>query len=417
MKQKSAPKTATCAREEYDYVVVGAGLQVRWWLVAFLKTLRFYEYQSFIDDAQRTNAAKAYLVPAEDRPNLDILPNAFVRKVIIENGQATGVEYEFDGHKEKVKAKKEVILSAGAINTPQILMLSGIGPQAQLRKHKIPLVADLPVGKNLQDHFSASLDYEMDPSIPDNDAQLSNQENVLTYICNRSGPLGSPAFLSATGFINLDSKNPKSIPDYELYVAEISYQMLKEQYNMKKNVFDHMYGPYEGKPLFHCGVNVLKPKSRGTVELQSNDPKHPPAIDPNYYSNPDDLRITVEGLKFCHELISSKSLKKIKAQPLNTTYPECEGIARDTDAYYRCVVKSSGVPLGGLSGTCKMGDPKDSTTVVDPNLKVKGVKGLRVADASVMPSVPSGNTFVPTVMIGEKAADMIKKIINCPSQG
>ncbi|XP_042911349.1 glucose dehydrogenase [FAD, quinone] isoform X1 [Parasteatoda tepidariorum] len=373
----------------------------------------FYISQGNLRNGQRCSTAKAYLVPAENRPNLDILPNAFVHKVNIKNGQAVGVTFDVNGTIHKVAAKKEVIMSAGTVNSAQLLMLSGIGPKEELKKHGIPLVADLPVGKNLQDHCSALNLYTLDSSIPPFPELISSNRSFQQYINNRTGPLSSLEGLVATAFLNNGYIRPKfDNPNYQLYITAADAKSLK-QLGLTDEAYRQTYQPYEGRSVYLCDSEVLQPKSRGTVTLQSADPHKPPLIDPNYFAVSEDLEDIVEGIKTCQRLSETQAMKSIGAKPLDTVYPGCEKFQKYSDDYYRCHARSAQLTQSHEVGTAKMGHPNDPTTVVDPELRVKGIKGLRVVDASIMPIVPSGNTNIPTIMIAEKASDIIKGSIHC----
>ncbi|XP_054709909.1 uncharacterized protein LOC129219656 [Uloborus diversus] len=374
----------------------------------------FYDIQGILRSGQRCSTAKAYLVPAENRTNLDILTDAYVRKIIIEKGRAVGVQFDHEGSTYEVKAKREVILSAGATNTPKILMLSGIGPRKELERFKIPIVSDLPVGKNLQDHCGSNENFLLDPSIPEIRYKVLDPLNIQQYLQNRTGPLASVEFIAFLAFLNNHlSKQIKDSPNYQLYILEASTLIALEQFNLRPEVYSAVYAPYEGKPFYACLVSLLKPKSRGTITLRSTDPYDPPVIDPNYLEDPEDIQDLVEGLKTCRRIGTSDAMKKVGSVPFSTSYPGCEEHKGNEDLYYWCQVRKFVLTLTHPVGTAKMGDPHDPTTVVDPLLRVKNVRGLRVIDASVMPTVTSGNTNIPTIMIAEKASDIIKATIKC----
>ncbi|XP_035225709.1 glucose dehydrogenase [FAD, quinone]-like [Stegodyphus dumicola] len=375
----------------------------------------FYDLQATIRRGQRCSAAKAYLVPSDQRENLDIVAEAFVKKIIIHNHQAQGVIFDFEGKERKVRAFKEVILSAGTVNSAQLLMLSGIGPQEELEKFNIPLVADLPVGRNLQDHCLAVLPYEMSDK-PFEEKQ-KDQSSIWDYIVSKTGPLTSAQGVNTIAFLDKDEpKAPGDYPDYQLYIFEAATGPAKTQQNIKPEYYEAIYGPYENSSFYCCAAQMLHPKARGTITLKSSDPYDPPVIDPKYFSHPEDKEIVTKGMKKCHEIASSEPLKKIGSKPFSTVVPGCEDYIYDDDKYFRCIAESIVVTLNHQVGTAKMGNPKDTSTVVDPELRVKMVHNLRVVDASVMPLITSGNTNVPTMMVAEKASDIIKQNIHCETE-
>ncbi|XP_055934210.1 glucose dehydrogenase [FAD, quinone]-like [Argiope bruennichi] len=375
----------------------------------------YYELQTTYRNGQRCNTAKAYLVPAENRTNLDILAEAHVRKVILRNRRAVGVQFDFQNTRCVVRARREVIMSAGTTNTAQLLMLSGIGPREHLEKFKIPVIVDLPVGNNFQDHCASFVPFTIDPQIPTVKQRLENPANIKEYIINRSGPLASAEFVNSLLFMNARPVAPNvDFPDYLLYFFEVPKEVPEKQAGLKPEIYKAIFGPYENSTMVLCMSQILQPKSRGTVRLKSTNPYDSPAIDPNYFENPQDRKIIVEGMKTCQKIIMSEPMKKIGAKPFETVAPGCEPFVRDPDKYFTCITKGAVLTINHQVGTAKMGDPRDPTTVVDPLLRVKGIKGLRVVDASIMPIVPSGNTNVPTIMVAEKAADIIKETIQCP---
>ncbi|XP_054709898.1 glucose dehydrogenase [FAD, quinone]-like [Uloborus diversus] len=665
----------------------------------------FYNQQSTLRAGQRCSAAKAYLVPAENRTNLDILPNAMVRKVIIRKRKAIGIQFDYQGRTYEVRTRKEIILSAGTTNTAQLLMMSGIGPRKDLERHKIPVVADLPVGKNLQDHCSANANFLLEPNIaeirqklsnPSNIAQylqnrtvhmlqprsrgtvtlkssdpydppvidpnyfedpkdiedivqglktcmrisntpamrkvgsrpfettypgcekyahdedsylwcqvksvvvtqsnpvgtakmgnvydpsvvvdpqlrtlvhvlpalmdniddqqyrtplsssailpmlmlslasqrhtpttknrfkseydyivvgsgaagsvvaarlsempcvsvllleagkptpiltevpsigrafvfsdinwmyrttpqrhtasalvnripfvadlpvglnlqdhiagilnyvlkdeniepidkrLLDKENIETYINTRIGPLVSTTGIHLTAFLSNDFEKIKNdIPDFQLYFLEINSFFAKTQVGYTPEVFQKVFGPYLNESIHLCLSQILHPKSRGSVRLRTTNPYDPPDIDPNYFEHPQDLQDVVEGMKACMKILSSPEMRQVGSELFNTTLPNCEKFRHDVDLFLKCNVRGAVITISHPAGTAKMGDPTDPTTVVDPELRVKGVKDLRVVDASIMPTVIWGNTNIPTMMIAEKASDMIKKGVAC----
>ncbi|KAG8178922.1 hypothetical protein JTE90_014128 [Oedothorax gibbosus] len=342
----------------------------------------FYDYQLTIRNGQRCSTAKAYLVPAENRTNLDVLTNAFVTKILFEHNRAIGVQFEYKNKLNTVKSSKEVIVSGGAINTPQLLMLSGIGPKKVLNKLSIPLLKDLPVGENLQDHYAVALAFSINFSIAKPSQKLSDPVNIEEYINFRTGPLSSVtswlAFLEGNTNEALDTE----FPEFELYLGDVDVSSFKA-YNLKSDVYNEV-NPYDS-----------------------------PIIDPNYFGDPEDRKDIVEGLKVCHSIGTSAPLKKIGSKRFEIPHPECKEHPIDSDKYYDCLTRSFILTSYHPVGTAKMGSPDDPTTVVDPLLRVKGIEGLRIIDASVMPIIPSGNTNIPTIMIAEKASDIIKSTINC----
>ncbi|GBO01189.1 Glucose dehydrogenase [FAD, quinone], partial [Araneus ventricosus] len=182
-------------------------------------------------------------------------------------------------------------------------------------------------------------------------------------------------------------------------------------------VYKKIYGPYENKPKFICPLNILQPKSRGTVRLNSSNPCDLPLIDPDYFGDPRDIDVFIQGLKMCEKIAKSEPMKRVGTNPFKTVFPGCEEFFGDEDHYFECIIRGGVMSLSHPTGTAKMGDPRDPTTVVDPFLRVKGVKGLRVVDASVMPIIPSGSPNAPVIMVAEKAADIIRNTIDCPKYG
>ncbi|KAF8783200.1 Glucose dehydrogenase like protein [Argiope bruennichi] len=319
----------------------------------------FYDFQATLRDGQRCNSAKAYLVPAENRTNLDILPYAHVRK--------------------------------------------------------IPVVADLPVGNNFQDHACVPMTYELDNTIPTIHERIENFQNTQEYIHNRTGPLSSTQFISLLGFLDGESNNvEEDFPSSQIYFLEITTKLTKAQVGLRPEVYDQVFKPYDNKPLLICGAHTLQPKSRGTIRLRSSNPYDSPLIDPNYFEDPKDIQETIKGLKVCHMLSTSEPMRKLGTKPLETPIPGCEDAIGDVDRFLECLARGLVITMSHPVGTAKMGDPSDPTTVVDPQLKVKGVEGLRVVDASVMPIIPSANMNTPTIMVAEKASDIIKQTIHCP---
>ncbi|XP_035224978.1 LOW QUALITY PROTEIN: uncharacterized protein LOC118197557 [Stegodyphus dumicola] len=379
------------------------------------KQIGFYDQLATIRRGQRCSTAKAYLLPAENRTNLAILPKAFVRKILIQRHRATAILFDYEGFTYHVKARKEIILSAGAINSAQLLMLSGIGPKEELRKFGIPLVADLPVGKNFHDHCGIALSFRLSSNIQKLSEKFTDLANIATYIQNKTGILASSDGISAVAFLNnLTNTIAEDLPIYQLYFSEGTSKIPKEQYGLKPEVYSQVFGPYENDSLLSCEIHVLQPRSRGSVRLRSANPYDPPLIDPNYLEDPKDVEDLVQGMKMCQKIATSEPLRRLGSKPFQTSYPGCEMYRSDIDLYFRCLAKSFVLSTSHPAGSVKMGDPEDASTVVSSELRVKGVTGLRVVDASVMPKLPSGNTNIPVIMLAEKASDMIKNTVHCP---
>lgn len=333
----------------------------------------------------RWSCADAYLKPVLHRTNLTLQTGASVRRVLFEGTRAVGVEYDdADGRRQTVRAAREVVLCAGAVNTPQLLMLSGIGDPAELRELGIGVLADSPeVGRNMLDHLITPLGFEVrDNSLwaAEKPAELAN------YLLRRRGMLTSNVG-EAYGFVR--SRPDLELPDLELIWAPAPF-------------FDEGIGEDYGGHAIATGPVLLKPLSTGTVTLASADPKAKPIIDPRYLSDPGgvDRAAMLEGLRLTARIAGEPALSGVIgriARPLHATVLDDETLDRAIDTCAHTLYH----PVG----TCRMGS--DRASVVDPQLRVRGVHGLRVADASVMPSIVRGHTHAPAVVIGEKAADLI----------
>jgi len=345
-------------------------------------------YQTTQKDGKRCSAAKAYLVPILDRENLTILTDTNVDKIIIENGRASGVLcINEEGEKFEVNAKKEVLLSSGAFGSPQILLRSGIGPREEIVKHGIEHKVDLPgVGKNLQDHIDY-LSVHKHKSINLIGFSLGTiflkfPYEILKYILTRTG-LFTSTVAEAGGFIR--SRNDISIPDIQLHFAP-------------GMVVDHGRQQLWGTGI-SCHTCLLRPKSRGEVTLKSADPFEDPKIDPKFLSHPDDMKDMIEGYKKMMKIMNKEPLSKYTSKHVYRP------IDLDDDDNIEQAIREEADTVYHPVGTCMMG--KDEMAVVNNKLKVYKLDGLRVVDASIMPTLIGGNTNAPTIMIAEKASDLI----------
>jgi len=349
-------------------------------------------FQLTVRNGRRCSAAVAYLNPARRRPNLRVVTRALASQVVVEGGRATGVAFSKDGAERVARARGEVIVAGGAINSPQLLQLSGIGPAELLRSRGLAVVADLDgVGENLQDHFVASVTYRLRPGTPSVNAQsrgLRLAGQVLRYAVRRTGLLTlSAAHVAAF----TRSREGLAGPDIQFHVlpASLDLDAYRERGRMD----------LEREPGLTFAVCQLRPESRGQVRVRSADPHEHPAIRPNYLSDPLDREVLVAGLRQARAVAAEPALAPLIQ---TETLPGAE--AAD-DAALTAYARAAGSTIYHPVGTCAMGTGPGA--VVDPALRVRGVDALRVVDASVMPRLVSGNTNAPTIMIAEKAADMI----------
>ncbi|MBY6116934.1 GMC family oxidoreductase N-terminal domain-containing protein [Mameliella alba] len=343
-------------------------------------------YQLTQRDVRRSSAAVAYLAPAETRPNLTVMTGAQALRVLVDKERATGLEYLKDGRREQVRAGREVILSSGAIGSPRLLMLSGIGPADHLRDLGIDVVHDLPgVGANLQDHIDLCAISELTgPHSYDGWDRLHKTAWAgLQYMLFRSGPAAASLFETG-GFAYADPAARS--PDIQFHLGQGS--------GIEKGI----------AKINGAGITLnsafMRPRSRGSVRLSSADPLAAPLIDPNYWADPYDLDMALKGLEMAREILAQPALSGFVRKEV------LPGPAiRDRSALfeYACkIAKTDHHPVG----TCRMGQGADA--VVDPQLRLHGLDGLRVCDASIMPAINSSNTNAPTIMIGEKGADLIR---------
>ncbi|HXZ68685.1 MAG TPA: choline dehydrogenase [Alphaproteobacteria bacterium] len=341
-------------------------------------------------DGRRVSSARGYLRPAMSRPKLTVETDALVSRVLIENGRAIGVEYSRGGTVEVANADREVILSGGSYNSPQLLLLSGIGPPEEIRKHGLPVVHELPgVGRNLQEHPISFIQFATKEPVTYLKELRWDKVTLagLQWMAFKSGPMSNQP-LTALGFI-------KSRPDLE----RPDLQIFCNPVRLDAEVWMPYLKPAQPHALEGC-PSLLHPESRGTVTLRSADPKDKAKILFNFLSTENDRAAMRAGIRAVRKLYATSPLSDLVKEEIK---PGPSVVSdSDLDAYLRTSLDLDHHPVG----TCAMGTGPNA--VVDPELKVHGLAGLRVVDASVMPLVPGGNTNAPTVMVAEKASDMIR---------
>ena len=345
-------------------------------------------YQLTTHKGLRRSTAVAYLRPARGRPNLRVETGAQATGLVLEGARATGVRFVQRGAAREVHAAREVILAAGALQSPQLLQLSGIGPAALLREHGIAVVRDLPgVGENLQDHLQFRLIYEVARPITTNDALRSwwGQGRLgLRWLLTRTGPLG--VGINQGGMFCRVLPESRT-PDVQFHFATLSADMAGGTVH-----------PFSGCTYSVC---QLRPESRGRVRIRSADALQPPSMQPNYLSAELDRRTAIAAVRFARRVADTEPMRTL----MRAEFKPGADVRTDDEILDFC--RHQGATIFHPSGTAKMGPQGDPMAVVDARLRVRGVGGLRVVDCSVMPTVPSGNTNVPVVMMAERAAHMI----------
>ncbi|HEV7255237.1 MAG TPA: GMC family oxidoreductase N-terminal domain-containing protein [Mesorhizobium sp.] len=336
----------------------------------------------------RSDAVRAFLSQVRDDLRLTIVTDALVTRVVIENGRATGIEYRREGQTHQAHAEAEVLMAAGTYNTAKLLMLSGLGPANHLRQHGVPVTVDLPgVGQNLQDHHEVPViaSTRRRSGYFGQDRGWRMLMNGLQYVLFRSGPVTTTGIESCL-FYDPDGGER---PTVQLYCAPIVY--LDRDVSSAEPTF--------GLTLTSC---LLRPKARGTVKLRSADPADKPVVDSNFFGDPEDLRVTLASIRFARKLLDTPPLReKIKEELLpGASVTSDEAL----EAFCGKTVKTNYHPVG----SARMGRDGDPLAVLDPQLRVRGVDGLRVIDASAMPFVPSGNTNAPTMALASRAVAIIR---------
>jgi choline dehydrogenase len=346
-------------------------------------------FQMTMKDGRRCSSAAAYLKPVRKRPNLHIFSRAHSEKVLIDGNRVTGVRCTINGKSVDVSAHREVVLSAGSIGSPQLLMLSGIGDALELQPHGIDVLHHLPgVGQNLQDHLQARPVFKCRASTINTETGNMFQLAAIAfqYALKRSGPMAMAASLG-TGFLKTHAE--LETPDIQFHIQPFSAD-----------------NPADGShkfSAFTASVLQLRPESTGRIVLRSASPYDYPAIYPNYLATKTDCDTLVAGIKIARDICDYAPLKDLVTEE----HAPGVGVGRDDDEAVLDWARSTATTIYHPTGTCKMG--QDKMAVVDSRLRVHGLSGLRVADASIMPVITSGNTNAPTIMIGEKLADLVLK--------
>ncbi|XP_077990212.1 glucose dehydrogenase [FAD, quinone]-like [Glandiceps talaboti] len=364
-----------------------------------IDSVGFGRGQATIKNGKRESTATAFLNPVKSRKNLTIWTETIATKILFEDNTATKLEFTRKGVNGVVSMTKELVLSAGAVASPQLLMLSGVGPKEHLEELGIPVLCDLPVGENLQDHIMTTLRLNGSGGGFIQDGQDWSSNNGLDY----------------TGFIKTKDNLPW--PDVQLMYFPGFYLGGSDEKEILRfdDKFDgalHYTNVTKEDMLAKEGLTfmpgLLHPKSVGNIKLKSTDPIEPPLMDPHYLEDQDDVETIIRGIRFIQKLVSTKAMKDAGITMEYYKFDNCDH-ELDSDGYWEHVIRHITRTIWHLCGTCKMGAKDDQTAVVDPSLRVRGLYNVRVIDASIMPHLPSGNTNAPTIMIGEKGADLIKK--------
>ncbi|XP_026317773.1 glucose dehydrogenase [FAD, quinone]-like [Hyposmocoma kahamanoa] len=363
---------------------------------------------------QRVSTASAYLNTARNRPNLHVIKNSFVTKILLSHGKAKkayGVEVDRNGNTMTFLANFEVIVSAGTINTPQLLMLSGVGPKEHLISKDIQCKVNLPgVGKNLQDHLIVPVTIYGDQ--PEETDTIKQYFESIQYLYERKGYLGETSVTDALAFYSLDNNAtyplfqnhviifPKNSSNVQMYLNKIA--------RYKNVVTESVLENSRNHALYLFLFNLLHPKSNGDILLKSSNPTEYPLINANYFNDAMDLEAAARGIKKITKLVNTKYFQSIGGYLGRMRWPECDNFELDSLDYWKCICINMVITVYHPVGTARMGsDP--NTSVVDSRLRVHGVKSLRVIDASVMPNITSGNTNGPVIMIAERGSDIIKE--------
>ena len=371
---------------------------------------------STVYEGRRMNAARAFLSPIKHRQNLHVMKSARVDRILLEGPRATGVRVTLkDNRSVDIKASREVILSAGSIASPQILMLSGIGPKEHLTEMGIRTVVDLRVGENLQDHVSwlGLLTSFVNESVSPPPSNFM-QDLAYKYLMNRSDKLAT-AGIPLLGFVNVNHPQSPQYPDIQFHIIHISrYQpfnmdsltslmYLNDEVaaEMRKHVM-------ESNVVMFCTV-LSNPKSQGAIKLRSADPADHVRIYSNYFREREDLETLLKSVDVVRSMVNTETMKKHGARLIMLDIPACRHTKPNSPEYWECNARNIASTLYHPVGTARMGPANDPESVVDARLRVHGIERLRVIDASIMPKLVSVNTNTPTMMIAEKGADMVKE--------
>nr|XP_033205998.1 glucose dehydrogenase [FAD, quinone]-like isoform X2 [Bombus vancouverensis nearcticus] len=356
----------------------------------------FTTAQTMSKNGVRQSSSTAFLQPIRSRRNLQVVLNATATKIIVENRKAVGVQYYKNGELRVARASREIIVSGGAVNSPQLLLLSGIGPKEHLDAVNVNVVKDLPgVGENLHNHVSYTLSWTINQP---NEFDL-NWAAALEYVSFQKGPMASTGLSQLTGILPSSYTTPDH-PDLQFFFG--GYQASCATTGEIGALMDG------GRRSISISPTNTHPRSKGTLRLATNDPLAKPIIHGNYLSDPLDMAILLEGIQIALSFGNTTAMAKYNMTLSNQPLSACSQYPFLSNDYWRCAVRQETGPENHQAGSCKMGPASDPMAVVDPLLRVHGIKGLRVADTSIMPQVTSSNTGAPAIMIGERAAAFIK---------
>ncbi|CAD6231524.1 GSCOCG00001452001-RA-CDS [Cotesia congregata] len=395
-----------------------AGKKLGWEIIDYNgpEQIGFSYLQVNMDRGARCSASRAYLKVR--RPNLEIVTLARVTKILIDSDRrAYGVEYIKDGKTRQIRATKEVISSAGTIDSAKLLMLSGIGPRDHLEDLGIPVIKDAKVGYNLLEHVGfLGLTFLVNASVTLLEKTIIKPQNALQYMIDRSGPLSIPGGAEAIAFIRTKYAQD-SRPDLELLFVSGSIHSdngvaVRKGHGITDELYNAVFKPIENRDAWSIWPIMQQPRSVGKITLRSKNPFDDPIIQPNFFTHPADIEIILEGVKHAIKIAATEEFQKYNSRLHTIKIPGCREFDFASDDYFRCAIRHLPSMMNHEVGTVKMGPPEDPTAVVDSQLRVYGVKGLRVVDASIMPTMPIGHVNAGIFMIGEKAADMIKQMWN-----
>lgn len=370
----------------------------------------FARISAFLGKGRRVTSGKDMLAAVKKRPNLHVIKRAYVRKIEFNADKKTikSVEFVYKGHKRlNAVPRKEVILSAGTTLTPQILQLSGIGPKRVLDPLRIPIVKELPVGDNLQDHVSVAIFYKFPSSGFFN--IFGYATSFFRYLFNKSGQFSRPVYVPIMGLIDSSGMNEKYPNTQLIYVKfEQGFPYINPIREYNNDILGSIRKSLITNDLLEIELIFLNPKSKGNITIKNRNYRNHPKVVPNFFDDQDDLKHVLEAFRYVLKFAETGPFKNAGGEFLKINLKECDQFEMYSDDYLKCYVRYMSNHAYHPTGTAKMGNDSDPTAVVDPKLRVRGVKGLRVADGSIMPNVISGNLGAPIIMIAEKAADFIK---------